>query len=62
MLRKDQTNPKSRTDKRRKESMANSIPISFSFFLVITQPNKPNEEAPVGFIPNNRDGRHFYPI
>jgi hypothetical protein len=22
----------------------------------------PNEEAPVGFVPNNRDGRHFYPI
>jgi hypothetical protein len=22
----------------------------------------PNEEAPIGFVPNNRDGRHFYPI
>jgi hypothetical protein len=30
-------------------------------YLTVDDPI-PNEEAPVGFVPNNRDGRHFYPI
>jgi hypothetical protein len=30
-------------------------------YLTVDDP-VPNEEAPVGFVPNNRDGRHFYPI
>jgi hypothetical protein len=30
-------------------------------YLSVANPT-PNEEVPVGFVPNNRDGRHFYPI
>jgi hypothetical protein len=30
-------------------------------YLSVADPT-PTEEAPVGFVPNNRDGRHFYPI
>jgi hypothetical protein len=30
-------------------------------YLSVADPT-PNEEIPVGFVPNNRDGRHFYPI
>jgi hypothetical protein len=30
-------------------------------YLSVANP-VPNEEAPVRFVPNNRDGRHFYPI
>jgi hypothetical protein len=35
--------------------------MSIIEYLSVANP-KPNEEAPVGFVPNNRDGRHFYPI
>jgi hypothetical protein len=35
--------------------------MSIIEYLSVVDPT-PNKEAPVGFVPNNRDGRHFYPI
>jgi hypothetical protein len=39
----------------------NDTATSVIEYLSVTDPT-PSEEAPVGFVPNNRDGRHFYPI
>jgi hypothetical protein len=35
--------------------------MSIIKYLSVANPT-PNEEVPVRFVPNNRDGRHFYPI
>jgi hypothetical protein len=39
----------------------NDAATSVIEYLSVANPI-PNKEAPVGFVPNNRDGRHFYPI
>jgi hypothetical protein len=39
----------------------NDAATSIIEYLSVADPT-PNEEVPVGFVPNNRDGRHFYPI